>query len=302
MKKTVLKTTTFETVSILGHAVPVARNDKGEGYFSPRAICEALGIDWKNQHKKISDDNVLSSTVVISTTVANDGKLREVLMLPIALASGWLFTIRRVAPELQARLDQFRLEACLALDMWFRQGIKKEALAGVQAGAYEIPQSFADALELAANQARELERIRPKAAVYDHAFPHEEVNLVEFVRTLDGVNTREVKPTLCTLGYLYRGPLSPALYARKLNGQTYRVYAQYRGSLFTEKIHPEFGTATIYLTSKGKQLVATLYADGKLPLLKRNTARVGAEFFSEAGKSPEFALSEKVKRETVNKR
>ena len=302
MKKTVCQSTVFDTVSILGHAVPVARNDKGEGYFSPRAICEALGIDWKNQHKKISDDNVLSSTVVISTTVANDGKRREVLMLPVALASGWLFTIRRVAPELQARLDQFRLEACLALDMWFRQGIKKEALAGVQAGAYEIPQSFADALELAANQARELERIRPKAAVYDHAFPHEEVNLVEFVRTLDGVNTREVKPTLCTLGYLYRGPLSPALYARKLNGQTYRVYAQYRGSLFTEKIHPEFGTATIYLTSKGKQLVATLYADGKLPLLKNNKARVGAEFFPMAEKSPEFALSEKVKRETVNKR
>lgn len=195
---------TWDTVAILGHTIPVARDETGEGYFSPRAVCEAVGISWQVQQRKIQEDGALRSTITMVVTVARDDKRRSVLMLPVAMASGWLFTIRRVRPELQAKLDRFRLEACLALDLWFRQGGKARALAGVEAGTYEIPQSFAQALELAAKQARELEEVRPKAAVYDHAFAHEEINLVEFARTLEGVNMRKLKAALCDLGYLYK--------------------------------------------------------------------------------------------------
>lgn len=257
---------TWDTVAILGHTIPVARDETGEGYFSPRAVCEAVGISWQVQQRKIQEDGALRSTITMMVTVARDDKRRSVLMLPVAMASGWLFTIRRVRPELQAKLDRFRLEACLALDLWFRQGGKARALAGVEAGTYEIPQSFAQALELAAKQARELEEVRPKAAVYDHAFAHEEINLVEFARTLEGVNMRKLKAALCDLGYLYKGPISKAKHLRGANAQTFRVYAKYRNVLFTEKVHPKYGVATIYLTSKGKQLIATLYQDGRLPM------------------------------------
>lgn len=47
-------------------------------------------------------------------------------MLPIEFANGWLFTIKKVRPELQAKLNLFRAEAFLALDAWFRQGLRKD--------------------------------------------------------------------------------------------------------------------------------------------------------------------------------
>lgn len=221
----------------------------------------------------------MASVVVLMPTTARDGKRYQTLMLPIAMASGWLFTIRRVSPKVQVQLDRFRLEACLALDLWFRRGGRDKALPAIQAGDYEIPRSFAQALELAAKQARELEETRPKAAVFDHAFAHEELSLTEFARTLDGVNTRQVKAVLCDLGYLYKGPVSSSWYARSTNAQTFRVYAKYRDVLFTEKLHPEYGTATIYLTSKGKQLVASLYREGRLPMKASYREAINTNFF-----------------------
>jgi hypothetical protein len=61
-------------------------------YFSPSHVCEALGIDWKTQHRKTMADQVLTATMVEMTTVARDGKSRTMSMLPIEFLSGWLFT------------------------------------------------------------------------------------------------------------------------------------------------------------------------------------------------------------------
>ena len=46
-----------------------------------KPICEALGIDYASQFTKIKNDEDLSSTVVLSTIVATDGKERENGML-----------------------------------------------------------------------------------------------------------------------------------------------------------------------------------------------------------------------------
>lgn len=73
---------------------------------------------------KIQGDPVLSSTVSEIEIVARDGKNRKVTMLPIEFLSGWLFTIKKVAPELQAKLNPYRAEGFRALDAWFRQGLR----------------------------------------------------------------------------------------------------------------------------------------------------------------------------------
>jgi hypothetical protein len=65
-----------------------------KAYFSPRHVCDALGISWPRQFRKIKEDEFLKSTVVISPTVAADGKKRVQTMLPIEFANGWLFTIK----------------------------------------------------------------------------------------------------------------------------------------------------------------------------------------------------------------
>lgn len=110
-----------EEVEVCGERVLAAVTEDGKAYFSPRHVCDALGITWSRQRKKIMEDDVLSSTVAEMTTVATDGKQRVMSMLPIEYANGWLFTIKKVRPELQAKLNLFRTEGYAALDAWFRK-------------------------------------------------------------------------------------------------------------------------------------------------------------------------------------
>ena len=58
-----------------------------------RPICEALGIDFARQRKKIQEDEDLSSVVVLTPSTGSDGKQYEMLCLPIRYIFGWLFIL-----------------------------------------------------------------------------------------------------------------------------------------------------------------------------------------------------------------
>lgn len=58
-----------------------------------KPICENLGVDWEAQRKRIERHPVLNSTASMIKAVAQDGKLREMLMIPIEYLNGWLFGI-----------------------------------------------------------------------------------------------------------------------------------------------------------------------------------------------------------------
>lgn len=75
-----------------------------EPFVAMKPICENMGLDWDAQRQRIKRHPVLSSTTVMITAVAEDGKQREMLCLPIKLLNGWLFGIdaNRVKPELKA--------------------------------------------------------------------------------------------------------------------------------------------------------------------------------------------------------
>ncbi|MHA3083730.1 phage antirepressor N-terminal domain-containing protein [Acinetobacter sp. ANC 5383] len=81
-------------------------------YVAMRPICENIGLDWASQYSRIKRDEVLNSTVVIITTVAQDKKSREVVALPIGYLNGWLFGIdtNRVKPEIKPTLIKYKLE------------------------------------------------------------------------------------------------------------------------------------------------------------------------------------------------
>lgn len=64
-----------------------------EQLIAIKPICQAIGIDYSNQIKKIKEDGILSSTMVLKTTVGADGKNREMCCLPVRYIFGWLFTI-----------------------------------------------------------------------------------------------------------------------------------------------------------------------------------------------------------------
>ena len=91
-------------------------------YVAMKPICENIGIDWRAQRQRIVRDEVLCSTVVIITTVAEDGKNREMLCLPIQYLNGWLFgiDINRCNPEIRDTLIKYKKECYQALhDYWF---------------------------------------------------------------------------------------------------------------------------------------------------------------------------------------
>lgn len=108
-----------------GRSGPVQRDFDNRNTFrwwppeDNRHVCDALGLKWVAQFEKIKEDAVLNSTIRLIRTVAHDGKNRETTMLPIEFLSGWLFTIKKVRPELQAKLNLYRAEGFRALDAWF---------------------------------------------------------------------------------------------------------------------------------------------------------------------------------------
>lgn len=75
--------------------------ENGEILVPIKPICTALQIDDKAQRSKIQDDDILCSTGMLSTSVADDGKQREMFCLPLKFVYGWLFTIntKNVATE-----------------------------------------------------------------------------------------------------------------------------------------------------------------------------------------------------------
>ncbi|WP_165664193.1 KilA-N domain-containing protein [Metapseudomonas otitidis] len=137
--------------------------------------------------------------------------------------------------------------------------------------AMKVPQSFPEALRLAAELAEKNERLAleckemaPKAVVFDNCMALRQESLATFVRTLEGVNTMAIKGDLADLGYLYR----------TVGAGKYRVYAKYRNVFFTEKLiaHPTRPVYEILPTPEGKKLIVQLYRDGKLTMKKAYAA------------------------------
>jgi phage antirepressor YoqD-like protein len=106
----------------------------------------------------------------------------------------------------------------------------------------------------------EMKLAAPKVAVYDEhvADPQRHETIAKFSRTLEGVNTLQVKNDLALAGVLYR------------KDGSYRVYAKYRDSHFVEKLNAYATKPTydIFVTSEGKILLTKLYQEGRLTLKK----------------------------------
>ena len=74
--------------------------------------CEALGIDWSSQKQRIERDEILASTMVMITTVAADGKDREMCAVPYMFVFGWLFSIdaSKVNEDVKESVLKYKME------------------------------------------------------------------------------------------------------------------------------------------------------------------------------------------------
>ena len=110
-----------QTISF-NHQSLVTFKQNGTHYTAMKPICENIGLDWKSQYSRMKRDDVLNSTMVIITIVAEDGKKREMICLPIEYLNGWLFgiDINRCNPEIRDTLIKYKKECYQALhDYWF---------------------------------------------------------------------------------------------------------------------------------------------------------------------------------------
>ncbi|WP_082985595.1 phage antirepressor N-terminal domain-containing protein [Gallibacterium genomosp. 1] len=85
-------------------------------YTAVRPIVEALGLSWSTQKRKL-DNSMNKFKCVHMNTVAEDGKIREMLCMPIRKLNGWLFSINpeKVRPDLKEKVICYQEECFEAL-------------------------------------------------------------------------------------------------------------------------------------------------------------------------------------------
>lgn len=99
----------------------------GEIYVPIKQICEAIGIDAKNQRYKIQSDDLFASVGVIITSTGSDGKNYDMFALPLKFIYGWLATINpgKVAPEAREAVSRYRRECYEVLYDYFQQKARR---------------------------------------------------------------------------------------------------------------------------------------------------------------------------------
>ena len=88
-----------------------------------KPICTAIGVDFKSQYEKLQKDGILASVMVLNPTTGSDGKIYQMVSLPLMYIYGWLFTInpKNVAPDAKETVTKYRMECYQALYRHFER-------------------------------------------------------------------------------------------------------------------------------------------------------------------------------------
>ena len=109
-------------------AIAATSNEQGEVLIPIRPICDALGVSYERQYRKVCDDEFLSSVVALRATTGADGKKYEMVCLPLQYVFGWLFTINpaNVSEEARPAVKRYRLECYDALYNHFTRSRQRQ--------------------------------------------------------------------------------------------------------------------------------------------------------------------------------
>lgn len=108
------------TVDFHGQSLVAVLID-GKPHVALRPIVENIGLDWAAQYTRINRHQVLKSTVVVMAMVAEDGKTRSMVCLPLDMLNGWLFgvDVNRVNDEIKPKLIRYQEECYRVLFQHF---------------------------------------------------------------------------------------------------------------------------------------------------------------------------------------
>lgn len=99
-------------VNFYGDQITVALVGEDEPYVPLRTLTEYLGLDWSSQYRRVQRDSVLARSIRTLTVHGADGKLRDMVCLPLDKLPGWLFgiTVSKIRAELAPKLERYREE------------------------------------------------------------------------------------------------------------------------------------------------------------------------------------------------
>lgn len=126
--------TTLAAVEFHGATLVTTLVD-GVPHVALKPVCTAIGIDWEAQYKRINRDPVLSSTISMMEIVADDGKKRDMVALPLKHLNGWLFGVdaNRVDPAVRDRLIEYQRECYDVLADYWQKGSASNPRGGAAA-------------------------------------------------------------------------------------------------------------------------------------------------------------------------
>ena len=90
-------------------------------YTASRPIVEGMGLNWGSQSAKLKNPKFNCCDI---ETVAQDGKIRTMLCMPIKKLNGWLFSINpeKVKPEIKDDVIAYQEECFEALYNYWHKG------------------------------------------------------------------------------------------------------------------------------------------------------------------------------------
>ncbi|WP_233113703.1 phage antirepressor N-terminal domain-containing protein [Aggregatibacter actinomycetemcomitans] len=102
-------------------------NHQDKPYVPMKQIAENIGLVWHAQFERLQRNEVLNSSIRIIRMVAEDGKYREMVCLPLYYLNGWLFGVNpsRVKPEIKAKLIEYQKDCYEVLWDYWTLGIAK---------------------------------------------------------------------------------------------------------------------------------------------------------------------------------
>ncbi|RNT31828.1 hypothetical protein B9475_000610 [Proteus mirabilis] len=93
-----------------------------EPYVPMKPIVEGIGLNWSSQTVKLNKYKEKFSCCDITTT-GSDGKLYNMLCMPLRKLNGWLFSINpnKVKPAIKDKLIAYQEESFIAIhDYWIK--------------------------------------------------------------------------------------------------------------------------------------------------------------------------------------
>lgn len=111
------------TVPFHGASLMLVEHE-GQPYVPMRSVVEGMGLDWKSQHRKLTA-NERRWGMVMMTTVAEDGKDRQMACIPLRKLPGWLSTLepKRIKNlAIREKIELFQDECDDALWQYWNDG------------------------------------------------------------------------------------------------------------------------------------------------------------------------------------